>query len=502
MGINFAGVDLLLEDKEGRISEWLNHYLPLSDSRAITSWPSSPWNIRGTVSRVNYSRILEPKLNTWYYPTGATRWAFGFFLASANQVTRILNVVGGGSQNNIPNNPAQLTLEYPKGHSRNWTAYLLPPHPISAVSTDQTGYWLLPIVDERWYWQFIGSPFAGIEATAETWTEAIDETTAGFASGFAHDTPVAAYLTGPNIFLLAENSFENAAVVLDCLLGSVGQRVVSSSLAMGPDTALGVQQQNLLNVGSLDFGALQAGTVTNLNIPALMPAKIKVHFRSYANGIIWTNWSESAFPGMPPYVSTQPASSFNIPGSTANFTMDIRSRALADFTSGMATPDNQATLDALAFRIARDFYNYKNWVQDQCIIGISQWQTTGFDDYIEYSYGRLVHEKGEYVRTGHTRVHSMPYNFQGIVDQWHFDGTTWEGYGDKIAGTLDGNLIAGNLSTPTTQTITVSRCDGPLPLSTQHLTVSNVHNITGTTGQAVVAIRVNTLWVVISKDCP
>jgi len=52
---------------------------------------------RGSIPLPNYSAPLQPKLNTWYYPTGAsTLGVSGSSLANAAQVQQILNTIGGG----------------------------------------------------------------------------------------------------------------------------------------------------------------------------------------------------------------------------------------------------------------------------------------------------------------------------------------------------------------------------------------------------------------------
>jgi hypothetical protein len=181
-------------------------------------------------------------------------------------------------------------------------------------------------------------------------------------------------------------------------------------------------------------------------------------------------------------------------GYTPGYFVTINSTALAvNYTGGASNPDNKATLDALALQIATDYYA-RIQVQDSVVMGVSQWQETGLEDWVEFFVGRP--DGVDQVLC--TRIHSVPYD-QQLNNMLHFDNTTWE-YGTFIYGTLQGDLAAGG-----TATIRVTGGDSVIPQASDGrglVTVTNVHNITGTTGQVVGCIRSGNKWIVISKDCP
>ena len=88
MPISLDGIDLLLDSPDGEVAEWIEQWLPLSGLRAVSEWPKSYGSWTGSsvyytgqgLPDTNWSRPLQPKLNTWYVPTGASRWSFGLFL--------------------------------------------------------------------------------------------------------------------------------------------------------------------------------------------------------------------------------------------------------------------------------------------------------------------------------------------------------------------------------------------------------------------------------------
>jgi hypothetical protein len=77
--ISYAGVELLLDNPTGEVQAWLDQFLPLDDLRLISSWSYARLNNPGNLPLPNYSDVLKPQLNTWYRPTGASRWSFGLF---------------------------------------------------------------------------------------------------------------------------------------------------------------------------------------------------------------------------------------------------------------------------------------------------------------------------------------------------------------------------------------------------------------------------------------
>lgn len=485
-------------DPDGLVQAWFDDWLPQADMRTILEWPHPQNNFGippyypGTpLPAPNYSRPPAPKLNTWYRPTGAGRWAFGFFLCDYTRLQQILGQIG-------TNNAGQaLTLDtFPiSGHTRSWAnCFLLPPHPVSASVSDPAGLYILPIVDERWYWQFetgFQLPTDNTAPTAKTWAAEFAALATAIGINLTVDTIPAQYLY-PNLSFINGTTWHNAGILLDALAWSVGQRIIPAYNPYGPNTGYPggvwrsanwgssktIRTTNLS--GTADLGALQAGSLAAFpNQAAIVPGGILVVFRAYKNGIVIGDYKTARYQS-----PVTAAAAGQLGGTTADYTVTILSTALADIsTSGDSTnPDNKATLDALALQIAQDYYS-SLWIQDSAVVGVSQWQESGYDDYVEFRAGR---PDGAGAMPS-TRIHSQPYNC--VMERMlHYDTTTWE-YGDKIYGTLDGNLSANG-----TQTITLTGTDGAKPSGTTHLLVTSVVGNTGSTGDKIEAFRFADVW--------
>jgi hypothetical protein len=117
--------------------------------------------------------------------------------------------------------------------------------------------------------------------------------------------------------------------------------------------------------------------------------------------------------------------------TTPNAFKTIHTTAYADFTlpSPADQPNNDTKLDALAAKIASDFYASLEHNYDRTFIGIKSWDTSGYDDHVLYQFGgefpqpklsAITSVNGGSARTNietrydkwaHTRVQSAPLNF-------------------------------------------------------------------------------------------
>lgn len=483
----------------------------------IVDWPTSGkfHNMAGTTSAcyageslpcLNYSRPLRPKLNTWYQPTGASRWGYGLFLCTLTQ----LNSITSQFSSSVPNSGAQLILSYYANginYQRGFQAWMLPAHPISVNASDPNGFWIVPLVDERFYWQSQINEFS--TNNTFTWANFFNEMEPLFGNLQASFVSPN-YLLANYFFLNGPGSYTKAAMVFDLMAHSVGQRLVANYQTQGRGVANNFfQGGNWRSINSTDStdiltvnlqyqydpGIHQAGIFSSPGFSGIAPYQITVNFRQWSNGITLPNWLDDR------YSITISAVSAGYAGPVSSeFEKIFNSTALADFTTGDATPNNQTNLQNLAQQIAKDFYSYINVIEDQNVIGITQWQETGFDDYLEFDVGSWCKETETY--RAKTRIHSTPYNF-GSENLFHYDNSTtydgdafiWE-FGDKIVGTLDGNLTAGG-----TQTISLSNSttDSPIPGGgPYHFEVTSLGDTTGNMGDTIIAFRTGDQWVVFS----
>jgi hypothetical protein len=450
IGISYAGVPLCLEDPGGAVQSWLDQWLPLDDLRALTKWQLSPWR-SWSVPSPNYPHQIETKINTWYRPVGAARWSFGFFLATAQQKESIRAAVtsGGGSAG------SSLQFENDDGTGGGWKAWMLPPRPISAQAGSTTGLWLIPLVDERYYWQFMNAkgllvaepPSPG---AITSWGGLFSSLATALGITLHYDTVNANY-GYPDPTNWNEGSWSNPATMLDAAAWCVGQRVVLEYLPAGPGAYFsGVYRscnwttstaRKSQNFSQQSRGAVQAGVLAGnvVHLAGQTPEAVQVVFRRWANGITIQG----------AYAVTVPASGLAQYGWTSGVTQSIQTSAYADFTSLGPNPDNKATCDALAQQIATDFYRSISWQYDFNYVGIQPWIETGFEDYVEFSVGRR-RDGGAYECK--TRIHGLPYNL-GVQSMLHWLPNTHD-YPDTIEGKLDGPLSANGIAT-------LSVYDGP-----------------------------------------
>ena len=97
MSIHFADV-ALSDDRYNQLVPWIDTFLPgltkdlfapvqrtrvnsISGKRAFVDMPTP-----------NYPAPPIPRINTLYWPTGATRWATGLFLTNGEELKKILSV--------------------------------------------------------------------------------------------------------------------------------------------------------------------------------------------------------------------------------------------------------------------------------------------------------------------------------------------------------------------------------------------------------------------------
>lgn len=529
MGISFAGVDLILEDPSGSVQEFLDDHIPASDLRTASAWPNSVWNSPNGLTQPNWSQPLSIRLSSWIWPTGASRWGFGYFLASQAQTQQIINAIsstgsassgaGISGQNLVINDPAN-------GYSRTFRAFLLPPHPVSADNSDPNGLWILPIVDQRFFWQF--NDYLSLLTIP---TGAFSSWNSVFSNLGYDVTPSSSYLV-PNPWTLNRHSYQNTAVLFDVLAHSVGMRLVCDS-ANGAGSGNSVttptygtqglsfrlqtygdantRRNTLYFQGGYEAGVLQTG-VNNFGLnaqSAVLPPQVTVVFRALKNGIIYddnltTPSGQTSIDGNGHRYAlavTAAQAGFSIL-SNASYTKIIRSTAVANFSAGNAAPDNLVTLTNLATQIATDFYGWALWQQDQSFAGVSCRQETGFDDYFEFNMGGRGPDDQYLART---RQHSLPHNFCcDDLQQWDSTTTTW--LNNSIAYNSTpwqyGNVITGSLVGPLpgfgTQVIAVSGADVPIQAS-QKLVVSELNGDTFETGEIVTAIRDGSKWAVIDS---
>lgn len=245
--LNLDGVDLILPDPEGRIERFIRDEIPLDSFRP---WLRDTWPGFGTAG-IAYPTGHRPepsfRLNRFHWPWGVSRWAFGHFLASSDQVETILaDAVDGSAYATVP-----FIFGTPETNEQVETdVYVLPPTPLSGIrglSQEETGtesLYLLTIVDQRYMWWFTNVGNLQITSSS-TWVSLYENFKTILEIDFEWDTINSAYLAPSTAFNLP---YEPLPIVMDAVAYNVGQRIVAnydgSIYAQNYQTALTAMQKD------------------------------------------------------------------------------------------------------------------------------------------------------------------------------------------------------------------------------------------------------------------
>lgn len=435
--ITVAGQPLLLEDAEVDLNDWMRRFQSLDDLRQFGCLPPFLMSERkhsrnGQVSGVglplpNFSEDRLARVNSLYWPTGASRW--GRFYGLADEATKdlivtIAGLAGGGQR---------VRLEMgDEDHSTLYVdLWLLPPHPISAAEGEaDENLWLIPLVDDRYWWQFMNIGDFEVTGTT-TWNALLAQIESKiryeiFANYNRDPVSLAGAYLNPDPWELTRK-YDNVALLLDAICASVGRRFtfgfidnIFYALAQSYSDALANYEFNIAT------GTWQLAAGGQFGTRKSLPEKVVVTFPKWSWGVPWCNgdvWPETVTP------ATGTA--------TIQHTFkEIHSSCYADMTL-VSQPKNQATLSSLATQIASDYYAWFGREYDYTYIGIKPWLVNCLDDYVEWTFGRQL-ANGQY--QAHTRIASQPQNF-GVESQLS-QNPNWVVLGRFQIGKLAEDLIS------------------------------------------------------------
>lgn len=397
MGISYAGVDLLLPDPGGEVQQWLDRFMSLEDLRLFGGEPMAIRSQR-TSSRTgyksgnglplpNYPAAPPTRINSLWWPTGASRWGRANFLASAAQKDAVMAACSSGD--GLSNSPQNLVIGDPNQATVTASGmYLLPPRPV-ACSGD---LWLLSLVDARYWWQFIPMDYLSL-TSASTWADLFGAVSTALGLSITYSAVHADYLnTDPDEL---SRSFANAAMFFDAISHSVGKRVV-----FGLDgtcaSLLASEALEVLAANEELQNWTRAAGATFHNEPGNRPANVRVVFPKF----------ESLKPNCSGIVRFVDVAIGGLAGTYKTIFSSCWADYTTDPTAGEA--DNQDKLDALANRIATDYAAWLDKKIDLTFNGILNWAPTGFEDGIQFDFGRQLPDL-QYLAS--TRVISLPWDF-------------------------------------------------------------------------------------------
>lgn len=400
MAISFATYDLLLASPE--LQAYLDRYLPTVESTFLADFMgagSSRTQSRNPhaklppgIARPNYPPAPPLRINSLYFPTGATRWGRFLGLCDTETKDKILKLAGGSTAAPVAK---PLTI-HDESQSILLDMFLLPPRRLTHLENPkESALWLLPLVDERYLWQFKNAGNIEIDA-GETWSSYINELASRLGVTLTASAIPSAYLYPDP--LECSRPYENVAVILDAVAHSIGRRFVperrsGSHRVMDWDYAETRLAENLAKNWAQMMGAeFDTGLYTSqATLELICPHYVK-------------NMQSC---GLTKITAT-------IGNGYASTVRSIRTTAAAKRDTFGGSETNTAALQALADQIADDLilshYNY-----DRTFAGMLPWDLTSWDDHVEWTVGRWHPEHGYLAQT---RIQSSPYNF-GVDEMLH-----------------------------------------------------------------------------------
>lgn len=415
MPVEFAGVDLLLEDPSAELREFQDSWQRLLDTTFFTTPPTALKEVarlsnrapgRIAPPRPNYPPEPKVRINELYWPTGAARWARGIFLADTPAKDAVESVVqlGGTISGKLKITDEDLGAS---GTTIEVDMFMLPPRPVSSRSIEEEDgeriFWLLPLVDQRWYWQQTVIETLTV-TTSSSWADVYDSIQTALGITISDDAVPSEYLI-PDPTQLSRFC-DNAAVLLDAVAHSVGQRIVIK--LDGTVEAINWTNSKTRfdgNLDSIDFDQV-AGDQFN-DQRGDIPEKVAVCFPKLAEHV---HDCDGEVHRVENDLAELADLEFEDTDLKSGQIKTIHSTAYANFTGG--SPANSSALDSLAEKIAVDFGRSLQRRQDRTFVSLVLWEPTGYDDHSLFALGPL-RDEGRY--HAWTRIQSAPYNFGTIA---------------------------------------------------------------------------------------
>jgi hypothetical protein len=396
--LTFAGQELLFPTAE--LDAWMARNQELCDLSQFAAEPARLASGRHACrSRfeqnkglglpiINWPAPPVPRLNTLYWPTGATRWAMGWFVARGDALDKIIAKTRSAGRYAVKG-----TLGIGDDLDQNTDTpvhsidmYMLPPRPMTrgGESGRNLNAWLVPLVDERYFWQF--NNLGDYEVTTSTtWANLFSRigTQLGITIDANPSVPSAYLKPDPVDFT---RRFDNVALLLDAAAWSIGRRIVrtidGSVSCQNTATADGTFNENRskprIVIAGGDFGSDSGLTAAGGDLPSALTLtfrKIK-QFLLRSNGQLYT-LDKTATDGT---VTVQ------------NRKLTIHCAAYADYDTSDVL-QNGTALDNLAKKIRDDYYAWAARDYDVTYSGVTDYKPSGYDDAILWSFGRLCADK-------------------------------------------------------------------------------------------------------------
>lgn len=252
MPITLAGVNL--SPITDAVRDQIARVIPLDSASPWTAraWPG-PRKLGLTFPTGFRPQPAAIKPNTLVWPRGASRFAYGWFVASGDQAVQIRNAAFGSDGSTT----RAVTLAMSAGgltsneQALNTNVWTFAPIPLWRVATDPSffsfdffnGTYLIPVVDDRWWWRWIQATGLDIDGTTRTWASAWTQLQAALGQKIFNDAVPASYRL-PDASL--ELNGEPINIVMDAFAYNCGQRIIRrlDGKISSINSATGLQNRN------------------------------------------------------------------------------------------------------------------------------------------------------------------------------------------------------------------------------------------------------------------
>ena len=424
MALKYGGVNLCVIDnfQKLQIGLWLAKHIPPSEIYEFADRSTWPGKNQTGASWGAWLQQRPVEVGRLFWPTGASRWAVGHFLATGKMLEQIRDKAYGKAQ--LPAGEARqppvaldLVMSSSKRRGKRIVAkmYMLPPRPLVKMAGDPSlGLHLLTLVDQRYFWWHRHT--GDLDITEQMlWEDLISElfTSAG-VSDYGVMLPHADYLYPFNKRPLMKAKYETLPLLLDTAAYCCGCRVINNlsgkaeTVSLEDDAAAteGAVKRRDANWRRAGFEILAGGRFAFQNgkekrdLGAVFPEKVVMTMP------IWNRTSETT-PYEPTFSTYVKEVRLNDVEGYADYGyhtgVKLYHNTLRAKTLQGGEPENGPEIDALAARLAKDYYGYiKESFFDRSYAGIVDWRPDGLHD-VSWTY-----------RVGQvqTRVQRLPWNWE------------------------------------------------------------------------------------------
>ena len=398
----------LLEDPNGVVSGYIEKYHTASLSRILCENAATVVN-RGNKTIIhNYAQMPTPKINQIVIPTGATRWSHGLLLADDTTKSDIYAACNYGAD------PLSLVFSSTIGEEDEskstitLTVWCLPPRRVSPETNneDVVNLWMIPIVDERYWWQFqhvdklsevvVSAEITDVEMLQLQLTDMTNATRINV-------NPKAVFSILPSFAKL--NDYENLPIMIDTANAHAGQRtviIINSESETGRNKFASIS--GIDSITTLDANLQGTIGLPTPNITVGTPYLVAGGKATSAGGYIDTNDYTSA----PQSVDIQTTEGVytNKTAAEASPTYRYKTGVIGAWrTCYDETPGSE-----LIAQTNKDYYFQFSHQFDYTFAGVQPWQQGYFDDYMVLTQN--WNPKTQCYST-FTRVCSRPPNLHG-----------------------------------------------------------------------------------------